>query len=127
MKILLIFALLLIVYSLVTSIRRASGTFGQYRAKQRESAHIDKIMKEFGNKRVRLGELRVGFTELVGVSSIGNPSWNFVETCVNNSHAALKQFKFEQAFHYMSYAVDHAERIVEDARRNAVPVDPSII
>lgn len=127
MKFLLILALLVIMYSVAKNFGRASSSFGEYRSKQRESQRNDKIMKQFGDKRVRLAELRVEFTELVGVSSIGNTTWTFVETCVNNSHTALKQFKFEQALHYMTYAVDHAERIVEHARRNPVPVDPSII
>lgn len=118
MKFLILIALLLICWSVLSNWKRASGVLGQIKSRDRQLANNDEIMKKFGEKRVRLSQLRAEYAELSGVSSIGNPAWNFVDSSVTNAHESLGQFKFEQAFHFMTYAVDHAERIVEHERRS---------
>ncbi len=127
MKFLLLAALLLIGWSVVSNWRRASRAYGQFKSRQDQLSNNDEIMRKFGEKRVRLSELRVEYLEVTGVNSVGDPAWNFVDTSVKNSHDALGQFKFEQAFHFMTYAVDHAQRIVDHERRNSAPIDPSIV
>lgn len=121
MKIAIILSLVAIAYLTVWNWRRfTSGV----RAISRREQAIDDRMAQFGNHRERVVRARQEFTTLTGADPAKDPRWDFVNTSYKNAVDALTSIaqgpaKSDQAAHFMQYAADHAERVVEQLRRDS--------